>query len=177
MSFELAEARAVLERGPSVVKALVQGLGDAWLTARPTAEDWDARGVLSHLVYVEESDWLVRARMIREQGPSTPFPPVEHGDQSGRYAGMTAAELVERFGVLRADNLAQLDAMGLGPEDLERRGLHPALGEVTMRQLLATWVVHDHNHVRQLQEALASHYADEVGPWRSLLGVLDRVTR
>jgi hypothetical protein len=177
MSFELAEARAVLERGPSTVRGLVDGLGEAWLAARPTADDWDARGVLSHLVYVEESDWLVRARMIMEQGPSAPFPPVEHGDQSGRYADLTPAELVERFATLRAANLAQLDAMGLGPGDLDRHGLHPVLGEVTMRQLLATWVVHDHNHVRQLQEALASHYVDEVGPWRSLLGVLDRVTR
>jgi hypothetical protein len=177
MSFELADARAALERGPSVVQALVAGLGDAWLTARPTAEDWDARGVLSHLVYVEESDWLVRARMIMEQGPSAPLPPVEHGDQSSRYAGVTTAQLVERFADLRARNLEQLDAMGLRTEDLDRLGLHPALGEVTMRQLLATWVVHDLNHIRQLQEALASHYADEVGPWRSLLGVLDRVTR
>jgi hypothetical protein len=63
----------------------------------------------------------------------------------------------------------------LGDADLDRRGRHPSLGEVTLRQLLATWVVHDHNHLRQLQEALAAHYAADVGPWRSLLGVLDRV--
>jgi hypothetical protein len=115
--------------------------------------------------------------MIMEAGAAQPFPPVEHGDQSHRYPGLTTHQLVERFAELRAANLADLDALGVGDADLGRRGLHPTLGEVTMRQLLATWVVHDHNHVRQLQEALAAHYVDEVGPWRSMLGVLDRVER
>lgn len=177
MTFELARARAVLERGPSVVQALVAGLPEDWLEARPTPDDWNAHQVLCHLVYVEETDWLVRARMIMEVGTGEAFPPVEHGDQSGRYLGISTEALASRLAELRATNLAALDAMGLGPDDLERRGTHPTLGEVTMRQLLATWVVHDLNHVRQLQEALAAHYVDEVGPWRAMLGVLDRVVR
>lgn len=177
MSFELAQARAALERTPSVLGALVAGLPDAWLAARPTADDWNAHQVVCHLLYTEEADWLVRARMIMETGPGEPFPPVEHGDQSHRYPGRTTRELAELFADLRAANLAGLDALGVGEGELDRRGLHPTLGEVTMRQLLATWVVHDHNHVRQLQEALASHYVAEVGPWREMLGVLDRVDR
>lgn len=177
MTFELARARAVLERGPSVVQALVEGLPTEWLEARPTPDDWNAHQVVCHLVYVEETDWLVRARMIMEVGTAEAFPPVEHGDQSGRYPGISTEVLASRFAELRATNLAALDVMGLATDDLARRGTHPTLGEVTLRQLLATWVVHDHNHVRQLQEALASHYADEVGPWREMLGVLDRVAR
>jgi hypothetical protein len=173
--FELSEARAALERGPRVLRDLAEGLPAAWLTARPTPDDWDAHAVVCHLVYVEERDWLVRARMIVEDGTARPFPPVEHGDQTARYAGRSTDELIRRFAELRARNLAELDGLGLGEADLDRRGMHPALGEVTLRELLATWVVHDHNHLRQLQEALAAHYAGEVGPWRPLLGVLDRV--
>ena len=175
MPFDLAEARAALERGPSVLRDLVAGLPAAWLAARPTPDDWDGHAVVCHLVYVEEADWLVRARMIVEVGTSRPFPPVEHGDQTARYPQVATPELVDRFAALRAENLAQLDALQIGPDDLDRRGLHPTLGEVTLRQLLATWVVHDHNHLRQLQEGLAAHYADDVGPWRAFLGVLDRV--
>ena len=177
MSFDLAQARAVLERAPSVLLTLVADLPDDWLAARPTAEDWDAHAVVAHLVYTEEADWLVRARLIREAGPSVPFPPVAHGDQSHRYPGQTTRQLAERLARLRAANLADLETLGVDDADLDRRGLHPALGEVTMRQLLATWVVHDHNHIRQLHEALASHYVAEVGPWRAMLGVLDRVDR
>jgi hypothetical protein len=175
MSFDMPQALAVLERTPSVLHGLLDGLPDAWLAARPTEDDWDARAVVCHLLYTERVDWLVRARLIMEAGPSVPFPPVEHGDQSHRYAGQSTPELVNQFAEQRATNLAGLDALGLTAADLERRGLHPALGEVTMRQLLATWVVHDHNHILQLQEALASHYVAEVGPWRAMLGVLDRV--
>jgi hypothetical protein len=83
--------------------------------------------------------------------------------------------VVERFAVLRERNLADLDAMELGASELTLEGQHPTLGRVTMRQLLATWVVHDHNHLAQLQGALSAHYVAEVGPWRSLLGILDRV--
>jgi len=176
MTFDLAEARAALQRGPLVLRGLLEDVPPSWLAARPTPEDWDGHAVVCHLVYVEESDWLVRARMIVEVGPGAPFPPVEHGDQTGRYPGATAVALVDRFASLRADNLAALDGIGIGDEDLDRRGRHPTLGEVTLRQLLATWVVHDHNHIRQLQEALATHYVDEVGPWRAFLGVLDRVS-
>ena len=104
-----------------------------------------------------------------------PFPPVDHGDQTERYAGQSTSEVARRFGELRAANLQALDAMGLTEPDLQLRGLHPTLGEVTMRHLLATWVIHDHNHVAQLQGALSAYYVADVGPWRSFLGILDQV--
>ena len=145
------------------------------MAAKPADEEWSAHQVACHLAYVEETDWMVRARMIQEVGPSQPFPPVDHGDQTDRYAGMGTDAVVERFGMLRERNLAALDAMDLGAAELTLVGLHPTLGPVTLRQLLATWVVHDHNHVAQLQGALSARYVDEVGPWRSFLGILDRV--
>jgi len=175
VTFDLAEARASLMQTPGVLRQLIAGTPPAWLAARPADGEWSAHQVACHLAYVEETDWMVRARMIREDGPMRPFPPVDHGDQTERYAGMSTDEVAHRFGDLRSNNLAALDAMRLSGADLDLRGLHPSLGEVTMRQLLATWVVHDHNHVAQLQGALSAHYADEVGPWRSFLGILDQV--
>lgn len=175
VSFEIDEAKASLRRTPSVLRQLVDDASEAWLAARPAAGEWSAHQVACHLAYVEETDWLVRARMIREVGPMRPFPPVDHGDQTGRYAGLSTVDVASRFADLRAANLAALEAMRLDAADLDLRGLHPTLGEVTLRQLLATWVVHDHNHVAQLQGALAAYYAEEVGPWRSFLGILDPV--
>lgn len=175
MTFQLDQARGALGRTPSVLRALTGGLPAEWLAAKPADGEWSAHQAACHLAYVEETDWMVRARMIREVGPSQSFPPVDHGDQTERYAGMGTDAVVERFGMLREHNLAALDAMNLGEPELTLEGLHPTLGPVTMRQLLATWVVHDHNHVAQLQGALSAHYAAEVGPWRSFLGILDRV--
>jgi hypothetical protein len=175
VTFDLGQARASLERTPTILGQLVDGVPAAWLAARPADGEWSAHQVTCHLAYVEETDWLVRARMIREEGPMQPFPPVDHGDQTERYAGLSTAEVARRFGDLRTANLAAIAEMNLGDADLELRGLHPALGEVTMRNLLATWVVHDYNHVAQLHGALSAYYVDEVGPWRSFLGILDAV--
>jgi len=177
MTLDLREARDALERTPPVLRGLVAGQPGAWLTAAPAAGEWSAHQVVCHLAYVEETDWMVRARMIMTEGPARAFPPVNHGDQTDRYAGMETDAVAERFASLRATNLDALDALHLTEDDLGREGLHPTLGRVTMAQLLATWVVHDHNHVAQLQGSLASHYVAEVGPWRSFLGILDRVER
>jgi hypothetical protein len=175
MTFDLAEARDALGRTPSVLRSLIAGLPEPWLAERPAEEEWSAHQVACHLAYVEETDWLVRARMIMADGPMRPFPPVDHGDQTDRYTGMSTDAVVERFAELRAANLEALASLGVGEADLDRPGLHPALGEVNLRQLFATWVVHDHNHVAQLQGSLAARYVAEVGPWRPLLGILDRV--
>ncbi|HEY7463475.1 MAG TPA: DinB family protein [Candidatus Limnocylindria bacterium] len=175
MTFDLAEARSSLARMPSVLHQLVDDLPAEWLAARPAPGEWSAHQVACHLAYVEETDWMVRARMIRDVGPAEAFPPVDHGDQTDRYAGMSTVAVAHRFGGLRVANLAALDGMALDGADMQRIGLHPTLGEVTMQQLLATWVVHDHNHLAQLHGALSAHYAAEVGPWRSFLGILDQV--
>ena len=175
MTFDLAEAQASLRRMPSILDQLVDGVSPEWLAARPADGEWSAHQVVCHLAYVEETDWMGRARMIREIGPMRPFPAVDHGDQTQRYAGTSTHEVARRFGVLRSANLDALEAMQLSDADLGLRGLHPTLGEVTMRELIATWVVHDHNHVAQLQGALSAYYVGEVGPWRSFLGILDQV--
>ncbi|HEX2142127.1 MAG TPA: DinB family protein [Candidatus Limnocylindria bacterium] len=177
MIMDVAEVRAVLARTPSVLRLLVDGLSEPWLDSRPADGEWSAHQVICHLAYVEETDWLVRARMILEVGTGTAFPPVEHGDQSDRYAGLSTDEVLSRFTAEREANLSAMGELDLSIASLERRGLHPTLGEVTLQQLMATWLVHDHNHVAQLQAALASHYVAEVGPWRSFLGILDRVER
>lgn len=175
MTLDISAARAALARTPGVLRQLVDDAPATWLAARPADGEWSAHQVTCHLAYVEETDWMTRARMIREVGPMRPFPTVDHGDQTDRYAGMGTDAVARRFAELRTDNLAALDAMQLSDADLTLRGLHPTLGEVTMRQLLATWVVHDHNHVAQLQGALSAYFVDEVGPWRSFLGILDQV--
>ena len=60
--------------------------------------------------------------------------------------------------------------------DLDKRGLHPdpAIGEVTLRQLIATWAVHDLDHVSQIYAAFAGSHDADVGPWKAYLGILLR---
>jgi hypothetical protein len=177
MTVDLGEVRDALRRTPGVLRGLVSAQPESWLSATPADGEWSAHQVVCHLAYVEETDWMVRARMILEEGTARAFPPVDHGDQTERYAGLGTDGVVERFANLRSSNIEALDGLRLGEPDLGRQGLHPTLGPVTLAELLATWVIHDHNHLAQLHGALSSHYVAEVGPWRSFLGILDRVER
>jgi hypothetical protein len=176
VAFALDDTLDLLARTPATLREQLGGLPQAWSEARPDDENWSAYQVVCHLCYIEEHDWLVRARMISETGTAEAFPPVDHGDQSARYAGQSLEQVIERFTALREQNLAAVRPLVTDAASLDRRGLHPTLGEVTMRELLATWAVHDLNHLRQAQEAMAFRYVDEVGPWRVNLGVLDRPT-
>src|SRR6266853_1112085 len=86
--------------------------------------------------------------------------------------GKSLAQLLDEFTRLRVENLRELRALNLRQEDLERRGRHPALGVVTLSELLATWAAHDLTHLHQISRVMAHQYREAVGPWSAYLGVL-----
>lgn len=129
--------------------------------------------MVGHLVTGELTDWMTRTRRILEHGTSLPFDRFNRFAMLERDAGDPLDELVERFASLRAANLAALGEL-VTDGDLDRRGTHPALGEVTLRELLAAWAVHDLDHVGQICAGLAGSRDAEVGPWKGYLGILLR---
>jgi DinB family protein len=169
----LAETTALLERTPRVVRELLAGLPDTWVSTPDTAEGWTPRDVVGHLISAELDDWIPRAEIIMRDGASRPFEPFDRFAHVDRDRGVPLSDLVERFAQLRAERLVQLHEL-VGEDDLDREGRHPELGEVTMRQLLATWAVHDLDHVAQIYAGLAGSYDEAVGPWKAYLGILLR---
>jgi hypothetical protein len=172
MTFDLSEATAVLERTPRVLGALFGGLQEAWLTADEGPDTWSPVDVVGHLIIGEETDWIPRARIILDRGEARPFDSFDRFAQFGRFAGWAMPALLDRFAMLRAESLATLASWNLSPAELARTGTHPALGRVTLEQLLATWVAHDLDHLIQAQRVMACRYEMAVGPWKQYLGVL-----
>ena len=127
---------------------------------------------MGHLIHGERTDWMPRAKIILEHGDARAFVPFDRFAQFAASEGRTLDNLLDEFAALRRGNLRELEALGLAPADLERRGRHPELGVVTLGQLLATWVAHDLDHVVQVSRVLARQYADEVGPWRAYLRII-----
>jgi hypothetical protein len=169
----VAEVTAVLARTPEVLRVLLAGLPEAW-TGTPDASDgWRPRDVVGHLITGEETDWIPRTRRILEQGTSVPFDGFDRLAMLERDAGIPLDDLAERFAILRRANLAALGVLGVDA-DLDRRGLHPSLGEVRLRELLATWAVHDLDHIAQIYAGLAGSHDADVGPWKRDLGILLR---
>ncbi len=169
----LAETTALLSRTPTVLRALLQGLPEAWTNTPDTPDGWRPRDVVGHLITAEQTEWITRTRRILEDGTAKPFDDFERFAMLERDRGIALDELVERFATLRVENLAVLGEM-VTSADLDRRGLHPSLGEVTLRQLLSTWAVHDLDHINQIYAGLAGSHDIDVGPWKGFLGILLR---
>ena len=173
MSDFLGDTRDLLRRTPVVLRALLTGLPETWTISPDVADGWRPRDVVGHLISGELDDWIPRTRRLLEHGTSQAFDPFDRFAHEERDVDTPLDALVDRFAQLRADNLTMFDAL-TSEGELDRRGMHPSLGEVTLRELLATWAVHDLDHVSQIYAGLAGSYDAEVGPWKAYLGILLR---
>jgi hypothetical protein len=170
--FNVAEAVAVLTRTPATLNALLRGLPSIWVHGNEGKHTWNAFDIMGHLVFAERTDWMPRVRIVLENGEARPFDPFDRFAQLKVSQDKSLEQLLDDFACLRRDNLAALHALNLQQEALNRRGKHPALGVVTLSELLATWAVHDLTHLHQLSRVMAHQYRDVVGPWSAYLGVL-----
>jgi uncharacterized damage-inducible protein DinB len=168
---DLNDIIAVLERTPASLRALLEGLPDTWVNATEGGETWSPYDVIGHLIHGERTDWIPRARHILA-GEARPFDSFDRTAQFTESRGKTLGKLLATFAELRRENVEALSGMNLTDDDLARKGLHPELGEVTLGQLLATWVVHDLDHVGQIARTMAKAYAGAVGPWSAYLSIL-----
>jgi hypothetical protein len=172
MDYRLEDAIPVLRRTPEVLRSMLAGLDDRWTVPGYGDGTFGPVDVLGHLIHGERADWIPRARTVLEEGERTPFEPFDRFAGREIVRGKTVEELLDEFAALRAESLDRLTGLGIGEEDLARRGTHPAFGPVTLGQLLAAWVVHDLNHVAQVAKAMSFQYRDAVGPWREYLPII-----
>jgi hypothetical protein len=163
---------AVLTRTPAVLRALLIGLPDDWTHNDEGPETWSPYQVVGHLAHIEESDWMDRTVRILSEGGPHEFEAVDREAGFSRFEGWPLSDVLDHFSEVRASNLVQLDRL-VTDDNLSRVGLHPDFGAVTLRQLLAAWVVHDFNHLDQITKTMAKQYTDAVGPWRAYLPVID----
>jgi hypothetical protein len=172
MNFELSNGIAVLERTPATLRALLSGLPADWTDATEGPDTWSPFVVVGHLIHGERTDWVPRAQIILAQGASRRFTPYDRFTQFRDSEGKSLEGLLDEFAALRAANLATLQEWRLDDTRLSLQGEHPALGVVSLRQLLATWVAHDLGHIVQISRVMAKQYREAVGPWREYLSVM-----
>ncbi len=169
----LVETTDLLRRTPDVLRSLLTGIPGTWTSTPDIVGGWRPKDVVGHLITAEIEDWLVRTERILEHGTGKPFDKFDRFAHVGRDHDHSLEELVDRFAELRAENLRKLEEL-VANGDLDRRGMHPSLGEVTLRELLATWAVHDLDHISQIFAGMAGSYDRDVGAWKAYLGILLR---
>jgi hypothetical protein len=172
MTFELAKCLEILERTPVVLEQMLSGLSHEWTHSNEGADTWSPYDVVGHLIHGERTDWMARLDIIRSDGPNKTFVPFDRFAQFDESRGKTLGDLLREFREARQANLARLRALDLQPADLDRTGIHPSFGTVTMRQLLATWTVHDLDHVMQISRVMAKQIGEDTGPWVAYLRII-----
>ncbi|HUI51863.1 MAG TPA: DinB family protein [Terriglobales bacterium] len=163
---------AFLSRTPPALDTLLRDLPESWTFQNEGESTWSPFDIVAHLIHGERADWVPRAKMILEYGETRTFEPFERGGHVRESKGRTLPQLLDEFARVRSENLKELRALKIQPEDLTRRGRHPAFGPVTLSQLLATWAAHDLTHLHQISRVMAHQVREAVGPWSVYLGVL-----
>ena len=172
MEHSLPDTISLLTRTPAALNALLRDLSSAWTSRNEGEDTWSAFDVVGHLIHGERTDWIPRARRILEFGETKPFEPFDRFAQERESQGKSLAGLLDEFACARSQSLGELRSLNLRKEDLARRGRHPALGIVTLSELLAAWVAHDLTHLHQISRTMAHQYHEAVGPFSKYLGVL-----
>jgi hypothetical protein len=172
MKFEIEHAIEILSTTPLVLKSLLGNLSDDWTQTEENREDWSPFDIVGHYIHAEETDWIPRAEIILGQRENKMFEPFDRFAMFEKSKGKTLGELLETFAERRRQSLETLKSWNLTDEQLALKGMHPELGEVTLEQLLATWVVHDLTHIRQIVTVLAKKYSGNVGVWKEYLSIL-----
>ena len=172
MNFRLDKSIEILERTPDVLRLMLDGISAEWTNNNEGEETWSAYDVVGHLIHGEKTDWMPRAELILSDNINKNFIPFNRFAQLEESKGKTLQQLLDEFKLLREQNIAKLRSIKITEEDLQKKGIHPAFAEVTLSQLLATWVVHDLNHIAQISRVMAKQYKEAVGPWVEYLKIL-----
>jgi len=171
--FALDEAMRLLEATPATLRALLEGLPEGWLHFQEDPDAWSPHTVLIHLVHNERTNWIPRVRVVLSPDAIRKFPPFHQLPEDGQQGDEHVSQLMDEFARLRHDSLSIMRGLSLTPDQFDREAEHPSLGTVNLKHLLATWVVHDLNHLHQITKSLAKAYRGSVGPWRRYLAILD----
>ncbi len=172
MEHNLQNSIALLTRTPAAINILVRDLPEEWTFRNEGENTWSVFDIVGHLIHGERTDWMARTRIILQFGETKPFDRFDRWAQQRESEGKSLPQLLDDFAQLRSHNLSELRALNLKPEDLRKRGTHPALGTVALSELLATWAAHDLTHLHQISRVMAYQYRTSVGPWVKFLGVL-----
>ncbi|WP_298513695.1 DinB family protein [uncultured Kordia sp.] len=174
MTFDIEKSIEILSQTPETLTTMLSELSDEWLYNNEGTNTWSPYDIIGHLVHGEKTDWIVRAKIILSSAENKTFEPFDRFAQENDSKGKSIQELLAEFSELRSKNLKALETLHITENDFIKKGMHPELGEVNLKQLLATWTVHDLGHIGQISRVMAKQYTDELGPWKAYLGILKK---
>ena len=173
MEFNLNKSIEILERTPIVLSSMLGNLSEEWTRENEGKNTWSPFDVIGHLIHGEKTDWIPRMQIILGHGVDVPFQPFDRFAQYEANKNKSLNSLLEEFTRLRKENIRILKAANLDDGTLQKKGIHPEFGEVVLKDMLATWTVHDLGHIAQIVRVMAKQYKTAIGPWKAYLKIMD----
>ena len=167
MRFDIDHSIEILSRTPSAMRAMLDGVSDEWTRENEGPDTFSAFDVIGHLIDGEETDWIPRARIVMAQGENRTFERYDRFRHKSRNRDRSLASLLDEFQKLRGENIELVKSWNLTNDDLRLTAMHPALGTVTLAQLLSAWVVHDLGHIAQVSRVMANPFVSKGSAERS----------
>lgn len=174
MEFSLHKSIEVLEKTPTVLEYLLRDSSPEWHAENEGGESFSPYDVIGHLIHGEKTDWMARMKIILSDSAEKTFAPYDRFAMFHESEGKSLNDLLTEFKIERNKNISYLISLRLTEKELNKTGIHPKFGEVTLRELLATWTIHDLSHLAQIARVMAKQYKSEVGPWEEYLPILNR---
>jgi len=174
MNYSIDKSLEILDRTPRILETYLGDLSDEWIFCNEGDETWNAFDIVGHLIHGEKTDWIPRLKIILDDSENKTFKPYDRFAQFNESKGKSIRQLLEEFSKLREQNIEFLKSLNISETDFNKKAIHPSLGEVTLKNLLATWVAHDLGHISQVSRVMAKQYKDEVGPWIEYISILNK---
>ena len=172
MKFDINKSLEILQKTPAVLQATLGELSDDWIYNNEGENTWSPYDIVGHLIHGEKTDWIERTKIILSNSKDKTFVPFDRLAQFENSRNKSISILLVEFALLREENPNYICSLELNEKMLDKKGIHPEFGEVTLRQLLAAWVAHDLGHIAQIARVMAKQYKNETGPWIKYLPVL-----
>jgi len=172
MEFSVTESIEILERTPETLRQLLENISENWTSNNEGGQTWSAYDVVGHLIHGDKTDWMTRTEIILSGNVDKKFKHFDRFAQFENNKGKSLTQLLNEFKEIRIANIEKLRNLNISARDLNKTGIHPTFGQVTLSQLLSTWVVHDLDHISQISRVMAKQYKNEVGPWIEFLKIL-----
>jgi DinB superfamily len=144
------ETAELLRRTPFVLRELILALPERAFGYHPSPGKWCIKEVVGHLAEEDERDFVGRIeRMLHQTEPRLGLNDQDQVAQQRQDCNKNISELLDEFSAVRNASVRFVEQ--LSAQDLERTGVHPRIGIISVRELLHEWLYHDLNHVKQVE--------------------------
>ena len=146
---DLLELSRLLRSTPIALQELLSAVPFAATVWHPRPGAWCVKEIVGHLIEEDKVDFVDRIRVMLDR--EEPVLTVTDQDEAVRIRQDCSKRLIGLLEEFRAVRATSADFISqLTPEDLNRRGRHPHIGDVCVANLLYEWVYHDLNHLKQI---------------------------